>query len=235
VATSLGDLFDKILPGVQFIKWQEEAVAEVLANRIKLRHANAANRAKNTWAVIGQELGGDEKQARKLFSYLFAYVTNGPRDVITICNLARENKPEGHLGRADIDTIAARYARDKISLLHSEYGNIYKGLSTFVTNALTGAAMEMQGIDLARLIDERTKVRREGGESFRGQDWFEDSGPEMLVEVLFQVGVIGVVEGEGRAVYAIERENFSQQKLLSATLRIHDAYAPALVRGPNVS
>ncbi|RAS58958.1 hypothetical protein C8D87_11611 [Lentzea atacamensis] len=224
--------YDRVRHAIGFLSWDHQALIELVARRIAYREGIDIGPGdldvSSLWARKFTWTGDPEIFMR----YCTQYCVSGPRDMITLCNLAAARAGRERIGQQHLAACLGDFAQDKVYNLNADYGDTYPNISQFVEKVFQGVAATMTGADLAQLMDSRALLVPSVDEQFRHLRWYSTATRERLATIMYEIGVIGYESPQGR-IHAIEDRSLPTADLLSKeAISVHPAFRPHLAIGP---
>jgi hypothetical protein len=224
--------YDKVDHVIAFLSWDHDSLCEIIARRIARRHGILNNRdGKN---IDIEELWKKEfsikkqKDFQELSHHITRYCVNGPRDMIKICNMAKELAGDNIIEYGHINDVLKTYSEKKIFELNADFGDVYPKVHKFVDRVFRGVKKELKGKDVAEWIEDNAMLEDKIDDQFSSCPWYKDSSKEKLVAVMYEIGFIGKKHANGLVKYSIEQPKEIIGDLIDSDLVIHPAFHPYL-------
>jgi len=214
--------YNKFHSVIQHLSWNDEQLIEIISGRIAWRHGRAYEEldAKTLWAM---EFQFDDFSS---FTRQFTEVClSGPRDMIDLCNHCAELAGDKPITLKERETVLPEYSQRKLYGIRADFGNIYSNVENFIPRVLRGADIEMNFETMAQIVERKSLLDDSVKRTYDQYPWFRLSDRERLAKLIYEVGVVGVVD-LGQVVYATEdpfRQIYEEDLLI-----IHPAFRSAL-------
>lgn len=218
--------YDKVRHIIQIISWDHEKLCELIALRIaNIRKQDYNNNSEELWSM---EFKWDKSKGFDNFSNdITKMCVCGPRDIILICNLAKEKAGENKISMSHIDSVLKEYSESQVNEIGANFDDVYPDIKEFVERVFPKVPKELSGKDLAKWIDEKALTNKRVDKQFDKFSWYSDSGKERIVNLMYKIGFIGIHK-DSEIVYSIKNPNVNTEELLNSKLVIHPAFRPHL-------
>lgn len=202
---SIPELYDdaqKFRDLIERIEWDEQALLQLAANRIRHSLPQFKNLTdRDAW----QEIFSPTLEYRKSdsFNYVVDRTLYRPREIIQMCSStieeAERQKSEPPLTYATISSAEVTYSNDRITDIAAKYRFQYPGL-TEVFNVFRGRIYNFEREELELLCLELAVGEHALGAA---EPWVRGADPEQIIRVLWSIGflsarVVGGVKGRFR-------------------------------------
>lgn len=226
--------YDKIKNQFAFLNWNEFLFKQLIARRLGVFRVsdqipdidfNDEDQLYQRWSKYFNF--GDKTSWSNRVKELSSYCRSGARDLIYLCNYADEISQADRISWSDIEKSRKHFSSEKLKDICAEHSDEYPDIELFVKAALDGATSTPS---YEQLTD---RVQAIVGDNFvadtlRKHDWFQLSNTADKVKTLFEIGIIGVLQG--RAVrYSYEGHEVNASELTTAPISIHPAFENVLV------
>jgi hypothetical protein len=188
--------FDKISQNVLILSWQDAELEELIVERIRFREKLSRNTDTLTcWSKAFQaKTKSDVEEFKK---YLYPRLTNGPRDLITFCNMAMRAAKERGLTLVTRDILGgveSEYSKDCLKEVEREFSGPYPGIVSIVMKLFDHQDLRKPGmisrVAIEKALSERYRDPELQNEK-REKRWLAAAHGRLLLEILFRIGVIG--------------------------------------------
>ncbi|MFF4421136.1 P-loop ATPase, Sll1717 family [Streptomyces sp. NPDC001549] len=220
--------YDRVRSVIDFLTWDHDALVELIAKRIAHRRGMEVAQSLEVEALWAREFSWAGK-FDTFTRYCTQYCVSGPRDMVTLCNLAA-GKPAGDepITRKHIKASLGAYSEEKVLSLNADFGDTYPDIHKFVEQVFQEASVQMTGKELAELIESRTLLDARFHDEFKSNKQWYPATRARLALIMYQVGVVGYKSPTGM-MYAIEKPNLSNSELLEkVVVCVHPAFRPHL-------
>ncbi|MCC7540561.1 MAG: hypothetical protein IT379_30370 [Deltaproteobacteria bacterium] len=224
--------YDKAKPYIQHISWRgADELAALIARRVASKHD------------VKYEDGAVEELWRRDFAWtaefrtfygeVASYCTSGPRDMIDLLNRAKLKAGKQRVTLEHVHDVLKSFSEEKLFGLNADFGDVYPEVGKLVEIVFRGAVAIRAGKEIADTIEERVLMDKGVSEALGLHDWFRLTTKERLLQVMYDVGVVGRVAPAGGTIYAIESPQEPASSLRESRLEVHRAFRPYLgVVGP---
>jgi hypothetical protein len=189
--------FDQIRQNAVALSWTETELSRLIAERIWFRTGKVDADDLATWRTVFAIESAAEFKA--MSNYLFERLTNGPRDLIEFCNLARQAADDAgnaRITQADITAVEPQYSKECLKEVQREYHQVYPDIAEVVQKIFEHADLrkskKLARATLAKALSDRYRSD-DIQDMKRDVKWLRDQTGAGLIEVLFKVGVIGFI------------------------------------------
>lgn len=215
--------FSRLETRVVSLSWSEEQLVECIERRLNAPFNSRWPLGGATWNVFF----ANPSESRTL---IFEYCQNRPRDILTYLKFAIETAASKNHKQIEIDDILSarkRFSDSRLKDLGDEYDENYPRIMNVLGKFYgQGWRFTRQGLEslLQNLLvlDEITR--------YCASWFFSNSTTEDFVNVLFQIGFLGIVDSRGEIAYrSIGAETTMTPAITGATdFEIHPMYRDAL-------
>ncbi len=214
---------DKVCQYEWNISWNKSNLRQFLVTR--LRWVLGVDKSQEDWKVISQLFEVSNKDdAESILDYIITRSINGPRDILMFIDGARKEAiRQRHtlIARDDLCKNEYEYGHNKILQLNANNKLSYPDLDLVIDRLFRNGKSTYSGVELESLIE--TNILTDP-KSFSGHQWLLTRTRYGLLEILYKVGVIGVLdESKNRYVFSLEKENLSR-RLTEYNLSVHNAF-----------
>lgn len=221
--------YDKVRHTVLILTWDHDSLCELIARRIARIHGHPDRDLSKAavsalWEYEFEWEGEFDSFARSITRYC----VSGARDMIVLCNKAKEAAGEDKIHPYHISQVIKQYSEEKLYGVNADFGDIYPGIHTFIENVFQSAPPTMSGRDVAEWIEREGMLDERVDSEYRQYTWYSRSGKQRLAAIMYDIGVLGRQLGPDNCEYAIEQPNVSQGTLRDSTLVFHPAFRPHL-------
>lgn len=201
--------FDKIRPYVDYIEWRAEHLKKIMRDRIEWNiRRQGLDIERHRWTDIFSETS--EEKVDDFFSRLVSMTVNGPRNAIELMTLCIKNAIENNetkLCQRHIDAVAPQYGEDVIGDRTSFYQLVYPNVDDLIDIIFRQFKSEFRRAELERRIKLEFLNNAEVRDRV-GQPWSIRSTAYKLIEIFYEVGVVGVFHPKANAfIYSFEDRN----------------------------
>jgi hypothetical protein len=227
--------FDKIALNELPLKWTDTELDQLVVERIRFREGlpkSAGSLA--CWAKAFAV--STQKDADEFKTYLYPRLTNGPRDLITFCNMAKRAAIGTKKDLITLDTllnVEGDYSKDCLQEVGREFNRPYPGIVSVVVKLFDHSVLKSSGkiskAAMADALSERYRSEEIQSEK-KDKRWLAEAHGRLLVEILFKVGVIGFMSRRDPTLPVMSYSPGSvEDSLQNATaFFVHPAYRRAL-------
>ncbi|MEU1273486.1 hypothetical protein [Streptomyces sp. NPDC005799] len=219
--------YSKVRSKIDFLTWDHDALVELIARRIAHQRGEEIGQSLDVERIWAKEFSWSG-EFDTFTRYLTRYCVSGPRDMITLCNLAA-GKPADNdpITKDHIKASLGSYSEEKVFNLNADFGDIYSKIHKFVDQVFQGAPAEMTGKELADLMENRALLDPHVNGEFKNENWYP-AAKARLALTMYQIGVVGYKSTHG-TVYAIEKPKVSSSELIAENMVcVHPAFRPHL-------
>lgn len=215
--------FSRIETRVAGLNWTREKLVEFVERRLNAPFTSRWPLGGPTWATFFE--GSDETQA-----LVFDFCQQRPRDVLTYVKFAVEaaaSRNHNVIQVEDLLSARKRFSDSRLKDLADEYDENYPRIHVILDKFYGfGWRLTRRGLEaiLQNLISD-SDVSRHCASWF-----FKNSTPESFVNILFQIGFLGIVDEKGNTHFrSIGADTTRTPAISSATdFEIHPMYRDAL-------
>jgi hypothetical protein len=215
--------FSRLETFVVSLDWSQSQLVEFVERRLNLPFNSKLPLGGETWNYFFEGAAESRKN-------VFEYCQERPRDVLTYCSFAVEAAQSNRHQQVMIEDMqAARlsFSKSRLKDLGDEYAENYSQLQ-LVLSRFHGLGREftVPGItDFIKklLVDEEVKAHC--------SNWiFRHTTPEGFIELLYNIGFVGIGDGAGNFQYRSLGARSSTGPAISASTHVivHPSYAEAL-------
>lgn len=221
---NLDNEFSRLETSVVFLDWTKEKLVELVERRLVRPFNTRPALGGEAWSHFFKDSASFNSQKT-----IFGFCQNRPRDVLTYVSFTLEAAiSKGHttMEESDITDASERFSTSKLKDLADEfaenYPNIQIVLSLFYGLSTDYTLTAIENLIQKLLVDRRVK-------EYCSVWFYEHSTPDRFVEVLFNIGFLGVRDnnawffktagGDGAFLPALEK---------ASAFRVHPAYHAAL-------
>jgi len=227
--------FDHIRQNSLTLSWSDPELVNLIAERVRFREelgkkATAIACWSKAFAI------GTQTELQGITDYVFPRLTNGPRDLIEFCNRAMLSADESGRERIEWQDFAAAepaYSRDCLDEVEREYGDVYPEVADVIQKLFEHPKLRKSDTLTKTLLTEAMS------EQYLSDDlqqmkkdirWLREETGRSLVDVLFKVGIVGLVSsGPSKArLMSYSRRSIADSVASAKTLFVHPAYFSAL-------
>lgn len=220
---------DKIFDAVMILSWNHDDLCKVISQRIANIHHIDYDKKLRDEDLWNKEFNWNNNEGFNKFATSIArYCVNGPRDIITICNMAKKGSKSEKINSDSIKEILAKYSELKIYEIHADFGDVYPNVHKFVELVFYKLKPEGTGKYYAQKIEDNGLMSDKAEAIFKNESWFNSSSKEKLVSIMYEIGIIGKKNGRGKTLYSIEHPGIPISDLMNSTLVVHPAFRPYL-------
>jgi hypothetical protein len=227
--------FDHISQNAFTLSWKSEELDELIVKRIRFREKLAPKvSALESWARAFEV--ETEAALNDLKGYLYPKLRNGPRDLITFCNLAMQAaraRGNAHISKDVLIDVEGSYSEECLNEVEREFGDRYPSIVLVVRKLFEHPKLKTKG-DIRRKALEDALSERYRDEELQSLKkdfpWLAGTTGRNLVEVLFKVGVIGFMSKQRSGVPVMSYSSASVDDSVhnATTFFVHPAYQQAL-------
>jgi len=216
--------YDKLRPFITLLEWDRQGLEDALRKRVRTRFPKYTG-DDPLEAVMPNHRPEEVKEVLDFFIRLCA---GGPRDVIDLGNRAIELAGEPVLRPENLAKAEEGFSRERLNLLHSEYGFRYPRIQELVEMCFSGRPAEWTRANLLKFLEIDVLGNGRTSRAFDKVEYFLTATPERLLKHLFSVGFLGyTVGGAADPVFVLRDPNGSA--LGKATrFVVHPAYRHTL-------
>jgi len=190
--TSYGD-YGHFSYSSEWLTWTSDDLVGVIADRVDKRLQQPWNA---TFALTKEEF------AQKVIPW----VVDGPRDLILLCNTALKIGPNGVADLPSFQRSVEAILDHKLTVVEGHYNTQYPHIREYIEEAAAEVAVQHDDEDIGKEDLRRcivNKSRESSSKLFalkRDQAWIDAMHPRTgrIEGLLYDIGVIGVVDAEGR-------------------------------------
>jgi hypothetical protein len=215
--------FARLETRVVSLSWSQEQLVECIERRLNAPFNSRWPLGGATWNVFF----ANPVESKQL---IFDYCQNRPRDILTYLKFAIETASSKQHKQIEIDDILSarkRFSDSRLKDLGDEYDENYPRIMIVLSKFYgQGWRFTRQGLEsLLQNLLVLEEVNRHCGSWF-----FSNSTTEDFVNVLFQIGFLGIVDNRGEVIYrSIGAETTMTPAITSATdFEVHPMYRDAL-------
>lgn len=221
--------YDKVNHLILILRWNHESLCELIARRIHERTGNGdidfeQSSIEDLWAEEFSWKGDFNGFSKEITRYC----VSGPRDMIALCNKMKEVAGTRKMTLQHLYDVVADFSEEKVTALHSDFGDVYPRIHDFVDNVFKGIDPRLAGSEVAKLIEEKAVTDNRLLAQLGKERWFSYAGKEKVTEIMYEIGLIGIVESEDRHIYSLEDPVKSRRSILDSELVVHPAFRPYL-------
>jgi len=225
--------FDHIRENAMSLTWSRAELIQMVAARVRYQEKLPAG-ANDLSCWSAAFAVSSEGELTKFADYLLPLLTNGPRDLITFCNLARRVAAQAQHAKITIEDFRAaeaEYSVDCLKEVEREYTDTYPAISVIVQKLfehkdLRARATISRGV-LEAALSERYRSP-DIQELKRDVKWLASETGRGLVDVLFTVGVIGFLSKRSERLMSYSSRAAGDSVASARTFFVHPAYGRAL-------
>jgi hypothetical protein len=188
--------FDKISQNVLTLSWQDAELDALLVERIRFREELPLSADTfECWSKAFEVKS--QSGIAPIRKYLYPRLTNGPRDLITFCNLAMQasrEKGKTLISKETLESVEGEYSKDCLKEVGREFNGPYHGIVSVIVKLFDHPVLR-KGDKISRKAMEEALSDRYRAEEVQSEKkdkrWLAEAHGRLLLEILFKVGVVG--------------------------------------------
>lgn len=214
-----------------FLRWTDDELAEVLAIRSKI--ANDITEDLSVEDSLLLSFSHKSSNLAAIRDFIVQRVNSGPRDMIILCNEAKDRAHDSKISLTDLKNAESSYSQTKIDLLNSNYKDDFGEVAEIIKLAFTGSQSKFKKGELIEFINTRILGNSKLMSQFGKEPLLIGRDEKFILEKLYQFGFIGAkINPRVKTNYYSSSEGqgiLSTSDLINASEHsIHLAYHSAL-------